>query len=311
MENLPQDILLLVLGKLAAQDPQSLLQASYAYSMIHRLAKGNTDLWRRTLLVGSDVNRAKRQDANYRNEEKYKTLNAKLDAKILELGGYRQLVVPRYSKQTSSFQRRSAEQTSQELRRPKCDVSSFPVVREKLQQNVLTSTAIRPKLLALTRGRGQFHLWGFSKQEAPFIARKESGWLRYHEHYCKTVHFSSSEKAYSDKYFWETVFSAFYYDQRDEFGTVFGPVESLQMCEVFEWEAQECGSKTTGRRHLVRRWSGPVESVTREDARGKACYVEGWLYPQFKLCADCASVDYGMHVSIHTGSPGRSCEQHD
>lgn len=260
IESLPQDILSVIFHKLAAQDPLSLLRAAYTCKPIHKATNNNPDVWRKAFFVGSDT-RANRHDA-VRSEQEYMTLDREQDEMIQELGGYKQLLVARYSKQRSAFQSWFAEQT-RNLRRltsPRDVISVRPHVSKKFQSAMLTSNG--PRFLALIRGLGDLLMWCSSQDDGQLTTRKGNGWVIQYERSCRTVQMYNPRLAYLVEH-WDKVLLEEQTDQSPPIQS--GPVQLdsfVIQCELFEWEEQDCGGDIPS---VARRWSGPVELVVKDD----------------------------------------------
>lgn len=106
MEHLPADVILVILHKLAWQDPPSLLRATCATAPFHRTAAQHPNFWKEAFFGPATGNGALLKE--FCPEE-----IAKLDAKVEELCGYKRLVTMLYSQ----VLKRSAPKHATKLRR--------------------------------------------------------------------------------------------------------------------------------------------------------------------------------------------------
>ncbi|GAQ84612.1 hypothetical protein KFL_001970130 [Klebsormidium nitens] len=135
MEILPGELVRVVLSKLAAQDPPSLLRATCACKAIYREVEGDSKFWKDGFFGGdSDIGEHCKDES--------------LEAEILLVGGYKRLVKARWEvTESSGFER------SRELLSPcSSKTSSFDGSRE-----------INVKYLVLVRDQKRLILWGFLK----------------------------------------------------------------------------------------------------------------------------------------------------
>ncbi|GAQ84614.1 hypothetical protein KFL_001970145 [Klebsormidium nitens] len=88
MENLPNDVLLIVVRKLAAQDPVSLLRATCSCKHLLRVTEGNRVVWKEAFLGSAPT------EQNTEVRDAYVTC-AELDVEVDSLGGYKQLALIR------------------------------------------------------------------------------------------------------------------------------------------------------------------------------------------------------------------------
>lgn len=86
MERLPDELLLVILHKLAALDPLSLLRISCALAPFYRVAAENPDLWKEAF-CGS---------TNEVGESIFPKQFLNFDAEVQALGGYKRLLMARY-----------------------------------------------------------------------------------------------------------------------------------------------------------------------------------------------------------------------
>ncbi|GAQ84613.1 hypothetical protein KFL_001970140 [Klebsormidium nitens] len=92
MEDLPSDLLLIVLRKLAAQDPISLLRATCACKLILRVTEENPIVWKEAFLGSAPT------EQNTGGLDAYVTC-AELDERVDRLGGYKQLALIKAGRQ--------------------------------------------------------------------------------------------------------------------------------------------------------------------------------------------------------------------
>lgn len=93
MDTLPSDVLLVIVHKLATQDPLALLTATCACKAFFCVIKDNPGVWK-DLFHGSKV--GQRTETNGRTEEGKQSSG--LDAEIESLGGYKLLVAAQYAR---------------------------------------------------------------------------------------------------------------------------------------------------------------------------------------------------------------------
>lgn len=91
MEDLPPDVILIILHKVAAQDPPSFLRATFCSPFFHLAAVQDPNIWK-DAFFGPEVRKGMVLLGEPFPEER-----AKLDAKVEELCGYENLVKARYS----------------------------------------------------------------------------------------------------------------------------------------------------------------------------------------------------------------------
>lgn len=149
MEALPRDLLLVIVGKLAAQDPHSLLRAVCACKALHRVAEDTATIWRE-IFHGSLTDK----DGRSKLETWSGTWCEELDHEVEALGGYKQLVATQYrgcSNASGSF-----EQTTEAGTRPldcaRCQTSA-------LNSETWERVAKTRRFLIIVRLRGRPFLW--------------------------------------------------------------------------------------------------------------------------------------------------------
>lgn len=92
MEDLPSDVVQLVIHKLATQDPASLLSMTCACASFHREAEANPSVWREAFFA--PFPQAERGASKSLGGK----WSADLEAEVQALaGGYRQLVIARWA----------------------------------------------------------------------------------------------------------------------------------------------------------------------------------------------------------------------
>lgn len=144
MEDLPGDVLLVLLRKLAAQDPVSLLRATCASKLFHRATEENPVLWKEAFLGLAPAQEKASFDA-------YVTC-AELDEEVDRLGGYKQLALIKAGRQRLS--------------------TSDPV--SGFEESIVSSFDDLSNIfrfLALFRQRGDF-LWAAGYTEKPKSLRR-------------------------------------------------------------------------------------------------------------------------------------------
>lgn len=160
MERLPSDVFSVVLHKLAVQDPRSLLRATCACKTLHREADvNNRGIWK-DALFGKDS----RFGEHCKSEE--------IEAKILDLGGYKQLVKARCISPGSLF----FEQKQGAGRVNGHNGWALPVSSTKTYYGLLKEH------LVVLRENGRVLLWGLRLlQMDPFILQEvgDFGFRRY------------------------------------------------------------------------------------------------------------------------------------
>lgn len=88
MESLPSDVLLVILRKIAAQDPVSLLRATCTSKLLHRAIEDNPFIWKEAFLGSAPA----------QSKDAYVTC-AELDKEVDRVGGYKQLALIKAGRQ--------------------------------------------------------------------------------------------------------------------------------------------------------------------------------------------------------------------
>lgn len=86
MERIPGDVILMILRKLAVQDPLSLLKATCVCRLLYHQAEKNSYLWKEAFLGGKA------------RLEEHAGEDDRMEAEIMALGGYKHLVIARWVK---------------------------------------------------------------------------------------------------------------------------------------------------------------------------------------------------------------------
>ncbi|GAQ91656.1 hypothetical protein KFL_008270010 [Klebsormidium nitens] len=146
MESLPNDVVSVVLHKLAVQDPRSLLRATFACEAFHREAESNRGIWK-DAFFGGDSNSA----GDYCKDEK-------VEAEILALGGYEQMVKARWAVPGCLFPEQKQG-----------DASVIGVGR--LEDSSAGEYKLSKHLVVL-REKGRPLLWGLLLQDRPETLRE-------------------------------------------------------------------------------------------------------------------------------------------
>lgn len=161
MERLPGDLLLVILRKLAALDPLSLFRSTCTFAPLHRAAGANPDVWKKAFFhnVPEKVPGHNLQFEQYQEEQV-----AKMDAEVVALGGYKRLLIARYSADWT----KCAEQ-SQDLRNPSVE----PECAACCFRARLSSGGV---ILTLVRLQGRIWMWGIhgkksASTSSPFLYR--------------------------------------------------------------------------------------------------------------------------------------------
>lgn len=144
MEGLPDDVILIILRKLALQDPSSLLQATKACKSFSQTAEENVGLWKEAFsnIVLGDHSKDER-----------------IEAHLISVGGYKRLIEARWDNCTDS----KYEQTQDHTVSFKDLTSSW---------NPSTPTAIL-RLVVLREGKKLLFIWGLlTEQMAPCHLRQ-------------------------------------------------------------------------------------------------------------------------------------------
>lgn len=147
MESLPSDVLSVVLHKLAVQDPRSLLQATCACKTFHREADNTRGIWKEAFYGG---------DSRFGDHCK----DENVEAEILTLGGYKQLVRARWAVPGGLF--------------PEQKQGGGSVTGNGGSAN-RDSSAGEYKLnkhLVVLREKGRLLLWGLLLQDRPEVLRE-------------------------------------------------------------------------------------------------------------------------------------------
>lgn len=144
MESLPNDVVLVVLHKLAIQDPRSLLRATCACKMFHREAENNRVIWK-DAFFGRDSS-----SGDHCKDES-------IEAEILAVGGYEQLVKAWWALPGRS---------STEQKQGAGSVAGSAVRDSSAGEYKLN------KLLFVLREKGRLLLWGLFVQERPSSVRE-------------------------------------------------------------------------------------------------------------------------------------------
>lgn len=151
MEQLPGDVLLTIVQRLAVQNPPSLLRAAYSCKTILRLIEYNASVWSAAFLAGIFMNPG---GSLFETDA---ILRARLDAVISALGGFRQLVVARCSK------RRDCHEPEQKQGRQGCGSCHKRPDPGGVSKggNIITFLAVIPMREGV---EGTLILWGCSER---------------------------------------------------------------------------------------------------------------------------------------------------
>lgn len=158
MDRLPSDVILLIVHRLAVQDPLSLVPATCALAPFHRVLEEIPSMWREAF-YGSAANQ---------EPEGMSTFTA-LDAEVDSLGGYRSLLVARLC--SPSIRHCQSKQCQN-------DDHDAPGTPSRSFQ----SRSYRGKNLVLVRLQTRLFLWGLSDRHHRLTCLERSnrsdGWIR-------------------------------------------------------------------------------------------------------------------------------------
>lgn len=157
MEGIPEDVVTVLLHKLANQDPLSLVRATCALASFYRAAKGTPSIWK---------------EAFYGVAGKQLQENcSRLDAEVEVLGGFKTLITSRLRVCSNSDRKNRQEDMKEKRSRP------FELPGRRFESNMFPG-----RVLILVRLKGRLLLWGLSDKQQRSACAKQwrtfDGWIR-------------------------------------------------------------------------------------------------------------------------------------
>ncbi|GAQ92358.1 hypothetical protein KFL_009920020 [Klebsormidium nitens] len=146
METLPSDVVSVVLHKLAVQDPRSLVRATCACKTFHREVEQNRGVWKDAFFG---------RDSSFGDHCK----DENIEAEILALGGYEQLVKVRWDVPGKFL--------SRQKQGPRSVTGNGGSVRDSSDREFHLN-----KILVVLREEGRLLLWGLFKKERSSFLRE-------------------------------------------------------------------------------------------------------------------------------------------